>query len=114
MQASLDSAAPTHITVPSGRRVRLEYEDVEDAPILAVAVQEMFGSTTTPTIGRNTSVVLHLLSPAGRPVQITRDLAGFWSGSWRDVRKEMAGRYPKHAWPADPATASPPRRDGKR
>ena len=106
--------APTHVTVPSGRRVRLEYEDVDDAPILAVAVQEMFGSTTTPTIGRSTPVVLHLLSPAGRPVQITRDLAGFWSGSWSDVRKDMAGRYPKHPWPVDPATATPPRRDGKR
>ncbi len=112
--ASLDAVAPTHVTVPSGRRVRLEYEDVDDAPILAVAVQEMFGSTTTPTIGRRTPVVLHLLSPAGRPVQITRDLAGFWSGSWSDVRKEMAGRYPKHQWPVDPATATPPRRDGKR
>ena len=112
--ASLDSFAPTHVTVPSGRRVRLEYEDVDDAPILAVAVQEMFGSTTTPTIGRSTPVVLHLLSPAGRPVQITRDLAGFWSGSWSDVRKDMAGRYPKHPWPVDPATATPPRRDGKR
>ncbi|MGD9703879.1 MAG: ATP-dependent helicase HrpB [Acidimicrobiia bacterium] len=114
LQQSLDSAAPTHITVPSGRRVRLDYEGDGDAPILAVAVQEMFGSTTTPTIGRNTPVVLHLLSPAGRPMQITRDLSGFWTGSWKEVRKEMAGRYPKHAWPVDPAAATPPRRDGNR
>ena len=71
-----------------------------DPPVLAVRVQEMFGSTETPTVaGGRVPVVLHLLSPAGRPVQVTSDLAGFWTGSWREVRKEMAGRYPKHDWP---------------
>jgi ATP-dependent helicase HrpB len=78
-----------------------------DPPVLAVRVQDMFGSTETPAVaGGRVPVVLHLLSPAGRPVQVTSDLAGFWAGSWQDVRKEMAGRYPKHAWPADPASAA--------
>jgi ATP-dependent helicase HrpB len=80
-----------------------------DPPVLAVRVQDMFGSTTTPTVaGGRVPVTLSLLSPAGRPVQVTSDLAGFWAGSWQDVRKEMAGRYPKHPWPIDPATAEPP------
>jgi ATP-dependent helicase HrpB len=75
--------------------------------VLAVRVQDMFGSTVTPSVldGR-LRVVLHLLSPADRPIQITSDLAGFWAGSWREVRREMAGRYPKHHWPDDPATAT--------
>jgi len=109
----LEAAAPTHVVVPSGRRVALEYPDDGDAPVLAVAVQEMFGTSTTPLVGNGTPVQLHLLSPAGRPLQITRDLASFWNRAWADVRKEMAGRYPKHAWPADPASAEPPRRSGK-
>jgi ATP-dependent helicase HrpB len=77
--------------------------------VLAAKVQDLFGTAVTPTIadGRVTLVV-HLLSPAGRPVQITSDLAGFWAGSWKDVRKDMAGRYPKHAWPENPLT-DPPR-----
>jgi ATP-dependent helicase HrpB len=71
----------------------------------------MFGSRETPTVaGGRVPVVLHLLSPAGRPVQVTSDLGGFWDGSWNDVRKEMAGRYPKHDWPADPATGVSRRR----
>ena len=110
----LDLAAPTHLVVPSGRRVALDYSGEGDAPVLAVSVQEMFGATSTPTFAGGRPVVLHLLSPAGRPLQITSDLAGFWAGSWAAVRKEMAGRYPKHAWPADPASAVPPRRDGRR
>ena len=96
--------------MPSGRRVPLEYPADGDAPVLAVAVQEMFGTSTTPAVGRGTPVQLHLLSPAGRPLQITRDLGSFWNGAWNEVRKEMAGRYPKHAWPIDPASAEPPRR----
>jgi ATP-dependent helicase HrpB len=104
----LDRLAPEAVTVPSGRRVRLDYGAggaPGDPPVLAVRVQEMYGSDETPTVvGGRVSVALHLLSPAGRPVQVTSDLAGFWAGSWRDVRKEMAGRYPKHDWPDEPAT----------
>jgi ATP-dependent helicase HrpB len=102
----LDRLAPAAVTVPSGRRVPLDYGSgaAGDPPVLAVRVQEMFGTRETPSIaGGRLPVVLHLLSPAGRPVQVTSDLAGFWSGSWREVRKEMAGRYPKHDWPEDPA-----------
>jgi ATP-dependent RNA helicase HrpB len=109
----LDRLAPAAVTVPSGRRVPLNYAEggPGDPPVLAVRVQDMFGSTETPSVaGGQVPVVLSLLSPADRPVQVTSDLAGFWAGSWRDVRKDMAGRYPKHAWPDDPATAEPPRR----
>ncbi|HKE77400.1 MAG TPA: ATP-dependent helicase HrpB [Acidimicrobiales bacterium] len=103
----LDRLAPEAVTVPTGRRAALDYAagDPGDPPVLAVRVQDMFGATTTPTVaGGRVPVVLHLLSPAGRPVQVTSDLAGFWSGSWHDVRKEMAGRYPKHPWPDDPGS----------
>jgi ATP-dependent helicase HrpB len=102
----LDRLAPAAVTVPSGRRVPLDYGGGApgDPPVLAVRVQEMFGTRETPAVaGGRLPVVLHLLSPAGRPVQVTSDLAGFWSGSWNEVRKEMAGRYPKHDWPDDPA-----------
>jgi ATP-dependent helicase HrpB len=105
----LDRLAPAAVTVPSGRRVPLAYGGgaAGDPPVLAVRVQEMFGTRETPTVaGGRLPVVLHLLSPAGRPVQVTSDLAGFWSGSWQAVRREMAGRYPKHAWPDDPAHVS--------
>ena len=101
----LDRLAPEALEVPAGRRVRLDYAAGEagDPPVLAVRVQDMFGARETPAVaGGRVPVVLHLLSPAGRPVQVTSDLAGFWSGSWQDVRKEMAGRYPKHAWPENP------------
>jgi ATP-dependent helicase HrpB len=103
--ADLDRLAPEALEVPAGRRVRLDYAAGEpgDPPVLAVRVQDMFGARETPAVaGGRVPVVLHLLSPAGRPVQVTSDLAGFWSGSWREVRKEMAGRYPKHAWPENP------------
>ncbi|MGH9191018.1 MAG: ATP-dependent helicase C-terminal domain-containing protein, partial [Acidimicrobiales bacterium] len=103
----LDRLAPASATVPSGRRVPLDYRSggtPGDPPVLAVRVQEMFGSRETPVVaGGRVPVVLHLLSPAGRPVQVTSDLAGFWTGSWGEVRKQMAGRYPKHDWPDDPA-----------
>jgi ATP-dependent helicase HrpB len=101
----LDRLAPESLAVPTGRRVRLDYAagDPGDPPVLAVRVQDMFGAHETPAVaGGRVPVVLHLLSPAGRPVQVTSDLAGFWAGSWREVRKEMAGRYPKHAWPERP------------
>jgi ATP-dependent helicase HrpB len=109
----LDRLAPAAVTVPSGRRVPLDYGGgvPGDPPVLAVRVQDMFGARETPTVaGGRLPVVLHLLSPAGRPVQVTSDLAGFWSGSWQEVRKEMAGRYPKHDWPDDPAHAVSRRR----
>lgn len=104
--ADLDRLAPTALTVPGGRSVRLSYGENApgDPPVLAVRVQQMFGATETPTVaGGRVPVTLHLLSPADRPVQVTSDLAGFWTGSWREVRKEMAGRYPKHDWPEDPS-----------
>ncbi len=104
----LDRLAPAALTVPSGRRVPLDYGGGApgDPPVLAVRVQDMFGTRETPTVaGGRLAVVLHLLSPAGRPVQVTSDLDGFWAGSWQEVRKEMAGRYPKHDWPDDPAHA---------
>lgn len=104
----LDRLAPEHVVLPGGRRVALEYGD--DAPVLATKVQDLYGTTVHPTVAEGrVRVVLHLLSPAGRPVQITSDLPGFWAGSWAEVRKEMAGRYPKHSWPTDPANATPPR-----
>jgi len=102
----LDRLAPPTLTVPSGRAVRLDYGENApgDPPVLAVRVQQMFGATETPTVaGGRVPVTLHLLSPADRPVQVTSDLAGFWAGSWHEVRKEMAGRYPKHDWPEHPS-----------
>ncbi len=102
----LDRLAPTHVTVPSGRRIAVDY--APEAPTISVRVQEMYGTDRTPAIAGE-PVRLELLSPARRPIQVTQDLAGFWRGSWREVRKEMAGRYPKHDWPEDPATARPSR-----
>jgi len=102
----LNDLAPTHWTVPSGSRVRIDYS--EDIPVLAVRVQEMFGRRETPTIASGRQKIrIHLLSPAGRPVQVTQDIAGFWTGSYPDVKKELKGRYPKHDWPDDPAGAVP-------
>jgi ATP-dependent helicase HrpB len=103
----LDRLAPTHVTVPSGSNIRIDY-DTPDLPVLAVRLQEMFGCKETPRVaGGKIPLLLHLLSPARRPVQVTQDLAGFWTGSYRDVRKELRGRYPKHHWPDDPLTAPP-------
>lgn len=101
-QQRLVRDAPTHIRVPSGSKVRLQYQ-VGQPPVLAVRLQEMFGLSETPTICRGrVQVVLHLLSPARRPVQVTRDLRGFWDSSYFEVRKELKGRYPKHFWPEEP------------
>jgi ATP-dependent helicase HrpB len=106
-QQHLDRLAPTHLTVPSGSHVRLDYESSE-MPVLAVRLQEMFGCQDTPRVASGKiPVMLHLLSPAKRPVQVTQDLAGFWRNTYRDVRKELRGRYPKHHWPDDPLTAPP-------
>jgi ATP-dependent helicase HrpB len=113
-QRRLDRLAPTHITVPSGSTLRIDYEQSE-LPVLAVKLQEMFGCKDTPRVadGR-VPVMLHLLSPAKRPVQVTKDLASFWATAYEDVRKELRGRYPKHPWPEDPLTAPPTARTKKR
>jgi ATP-dependent helicase HrpB len=106
-RSALDQLAPTHLTVPSGSRIPIDYADAE-APVLAVRLQEMFGLAETPRIFRGTvPLMLHLLSPAHRPVQVTRDLGGFWRGSYFEVRKDLRGRYPKHHWPDDPLQAVP-------
>ena len=103
-QRQLDELAPTHLPVPSGSRVRLDYSQA--VPVLAVRLQELFGLTVTPCVaGGKVPVLIHLLSPARRPVQITQDLAAFWKGSYHEVRKELKGRYPKHHWPEDPLQA---------
>ncbi len=106
----VDELAPTHLPVPSGRRVRLDYGD-PDRPVLAVRLQEMFGCSETPRVaGGRVAVVVHLLSPAGRPLQITTDLASFWREGYAAVRREQRGRYPRHRWPDDPLGAAPDRR----
>jgi ATP-dependent helicase HrpB len=104
--ADLDRLAPTHLELGNGRRARLDYRE-GGPPVLAARAQELFGVTVHPAVadGR-VPVVVEVLSPAGRPIQVTADLPGFWAGSWAEVRKEMAGRYPKHAWPTDPTGAS--------
>ncbi len=105
----LDRVAPTHLTLANGRQATVDYSGPQ--PTMAVRVQDLFGTAVHPTVaGGKVPVVLQLLSPAGRPVQVTADLPGFWAGTWAEVRKEMAGRYPKHPWPADPLAAQPPAR----
>jgi len=111
--ADLDELAPERITVPTGSRIALDYSG--DQPVLAVRVQEVFGWTATPTVaGGRLPVVLHLLSPAGRPAAVTADLASFWTGGYPQVRGELRGRYPKHEWPEDPMAATPTRRPRRR
>ncbi|HBC0354958.1 TPA: ATP-dependent helicase HrpB [Citrobacter farmeri] len=113
LQLRLVSSLPTHYTVPTGSRIAIRYHD-DNPPALAVRMQEMFGEARTPTIAEGrVPLVLELLSPAQRPLQITQDLATFWQGSYRDVQKEMKGRYPKHVWPDDPANTAPTRRTKK-
>ena len=102
----LDKLAPPLLDLPTGRSVPIDY--TAEQPAASVRVQDLFGTTVHPTAGGR-PIVLHLLSPADRPIQVTSDLLGFWSGSWTEVRKELAGRYPKHQWPTDPATAAPRR-----
>jgi ATP-dependent helicase HrpB len=107
---ALDELAPTHLAVPSGSRIRLDYCHGE-LPVLAVKLQELFGLAETPTVAKGRlAVLLHLLSPAGRPLQVTGDLKGFWDGSYHQVKKEMKGRYPRHPWPDDPWNAAPTRK----
>ena len=113
-RGSLDSWAPESLAVPSGNRIRLDYAAAE-GPVLAVRVQELFGWRETPRIaGARVPVVLHILGPNYRPVQVTRDLESFWNNTYPQVRKDLRGRYPKHAWPEDPWTASPERRPRRR
>lgn len=102
----IEELAPSHFTVPTGNRLPIRYD--ETGPVLPVRVQELFGLARHPAIaGGKVPLTLELLSPAHRPIQTTRDLPGFWKGSWADVRAEMRGRYPRHPWPDDPATAAP-------
>jgi ATP-dependent helicase HrpB len=105
-QRDLDRRAPTHLTVPSGSRIEVDYAG--DAPVLSVKLQEMFGLAQTPMIAEGrVRLVLELLSPARRPIQVTSDLAGFWAGSYKAVRADLRGRYPRHPWPDDPLAALP-------
>jgi ATP-dependent helicase HrpB len=106
----LEREAPTHFTVPSGSRIPIDYLDGEN-PSLSVRLQELFGLNSTPTVaGGKLPLVLKLLSPAGRPVQITKDLVSFWNRGYHEVKKDLKGRYPKHYWPDDPYTAQATRR----
>lgn len=103
----LDAECPTHFAAPTGNSHAIDYES-GDEPVLAIRVQELFGLKEHPCVaGGRLPLVLHLLSPAHRPIQITRDLPGFWRGSWSAVKADMKGRYPRHPWPDDPANAMP-------
>jgi len=104
-QQALDELAPTRLTIPTGQSVRLDYT-ADNGPVLAAKLQALFGWTETPAVaGGKMPVVIHLLSPAQRPLAVTADLASFWRNAYPDVRKDMRGRYPKHPWPEDPLTA---------
>ncbi|BAU26343.1 ATP-dependent helicase HrpB [Aneurinibacillus soli] len=106
----LDAEAPTHIIVPSGSRIPIDYSDPQQ-PVLAVRLQEVFGLMETPCIARGRiPLLIHLLSPANRPVQVTRDLASFWCTTYFEIKKDLKGRYPKHYWPDDPLNALPTNR----
>ncbi len=109
--ARLDDVAPERVTVPTGSRIRVDYSG--DQPVLAVKLQELFGWQAAPRIA-GVPLVVHLLSPAGRPAAVTADLASFWREGYRSVRAELRGRYPRHPWPEDPATAEPTRRTKSR
>ncbi|WP_460448135.1 ATP-dependent helicase HrpB [Alsobacter sp. SYSU BS001988] len=107
MARRLEAEAPTHFAAPTGNNAAIDYE-AEEGPVLAIRVQELFGLKQHPAVANGRlPLVLHLLSPAHRPIQITRDLPGFWRGSWAAVKAEMKGRYPRHPWPDDPAEAAP-------
>jgi ATP-dependent helicase HrpB len=110
LRRRLEAEAPTHFVAPSGSSVPIDY-DAEAGPKLAIRVQELFGLDRHPTVaGGRAPLVIELLSPAHRPVQVTRDLPGFWRGSYASVKAEMKGRYPRHPWPDDPLAAPPTRR----
>jgi len=110
-QVELERLAPTHLGVPSGSQIALDYAPILEGaaqPILAVKLQELFGLHDTPRVldGR-VAVMIHLLSPAQKPLAVTQDLASFWRGAYQDVRKDMRGKYPRHPWPEDPQNAVP-------
>jgi ATP-dependent helicase HrpB len=110
LRRRLDTEAPTHFTAPTGTQAAVDYE-AEQGPTISIRVQELFGLSQHPSIaGGRIPLVIELLSPGHKPVQITRDLPGFWRGSYADVKTEMRGRYPRHPWPDDPAAAAPTRR----
>jgi ATP-dependent helicase HrpB len=110
LRARLEREAPTHFEAPTGTQLAIDYE-AEQGPTIAVRLQELFGLNSHPSIARGAvPLVLELLSPAQRPVQVTRDLPGFWRGSYAAVRSDLRGRYPRHPWPEDPANAVPTRR----
>ncbi|WP_291863805.1 ATP-dependent helicase HrpB [Bradyrhizobium sp.] len=110
LRARLEREAPTHFEAPTGTQLAIDYE-AEQGPTIAVRLQELFGLNTHPSIANGAvPLVLELLSPAHRPVQVTRDLPGFWRGSYAAVRSDLRGRYPRHPWPEDPASAAPTRR----
>jgi ATP-dependent helicase HrpB len=110
LRKRLDAEAPTHFTAPTGSAVPIDYT-AEQGPSVSIRVQELFGLARHPAIaGGRVPLVIELLSPAHRPVQVTRDLPGFWRGSYADVKTEMRGRYPKHPWPDDPLSAPATRR----
>ncbi|HEY4748599.1 MAG TPA: ATP-dependent helicase C-terminal domain-containing protein, partial [Steroidobacteraceae bacterium] len=110
LRARLEREAPTHFEAPTGSQLAIDYE-AEQGPTIAVRLQELFGLNTHPSVAKGAvPLVLELLSPAHRPVQVTRDLPGFWRGSYAAVRSDLRGRYPRHPWPEDPASAMPTRR----
>ncbi|MBV8535084.1 MAG: ATP-dependent helicase HrpB, partial [Alphaproteobacteria bacterium] len=112
-QQNLGRLAPTHLTVPSGSRVPIDYSG--ESPVVSVRLQEMFGLTETPAVADGRlPILLHLLSPAGRPVQVTRDLASFWASAYHEVKRDLRGQYPRHHWPDDPLHAQPTRRAKRR
>jgi ATP-dependent helicase HrpB len=100
----LDQAAPSHFETPLGRKIPIDYDG--EHPQITLRLQEMFGVTRHPTVGK-TPLRVTLLSPGQKPVQVTMDIPGFWANSYADVRKDMRGQYPKHPWPEDPTTADP-------
>jgi len=109
-QRTLDEQMPTHVTLPTGTRARVDYRS-ENAPIASMRMQEVFGLAATPRIaGGALPVTFELLSPGRKPLQITRDLASFWKNAYVEVRKDMRGRYPRHYWPENPLEAEPTRR----
>ncbi|MFM9028010.1 MAG: ATP-dependent helicase C-terminal domain-containing protein [Bacteroidota bacterium] len=106
MQQILDERLPEKIEVPSGSLIRVRYDQEGNTPVLAVRLQELFGLKESPTLDRGRrNVILHLLSPGYKPVQVTQDLRNFWEKTYHEVRKELKIRYPKHAWPEDPWSA---------
>ncbi len=106
LQAEVDRLAPTHVEVPTGSRIRIDYRQGASAPVLSVRLQECFGLAETPTVnGGRQPLLMELLSPGYKPVQLTQDLASFWSGTYFEVRKELKRRYPKHYWPENPLAA---------